>query len=227
MARREVGADEFVAGLASLEGSPVTRDRVLDYCSERHLDPHSLERYLHFRPDMYTRNLIWADPIFEVMALCWMPGQRTVIHSHNGQLGWMSVERGALAVINYKWLGCNAADNQNVSGMDCLAGATELDLERREVVECAAGGPIATVDKLQTIHQVVLQGKEPAVSIHIYSRPIESCVAYDLKQRTCWRRTLSFYSRYGEVVLDPAVAAGGPGPASVPLIPAERLRRGQ
>ena len=26
----------------------------------------------------------------------------------------MSVEQGALAVINYKWLGCNAADNQNV-----------------------------------------------------------------------------------------------------------------
>ena len=227
MARREVAADEFVSGLASLEGGPVTRDRVLDYCTERHIDPASLQRYLHFRPDTYTRNLIWADPVFEVMALCWMPGQRTPIHSHNGQLGWMSMERGALAVINYKWLGCNAADNQNVSGMDCLAGATELELDRREVVECYAGGPIATVDKVQTIHQVVMQGKEPAVSIHIYSRPIESCVAYDLKQRTCWRRTLSFYSRYGEVGLAPADLASAPAPPVEPLIPAERLRRQQ
>ena len=51
----------------------------------------------------------------------------------------MGVEQGALAVVNYKWLGCNAADNQNVAGLDCLAGATELDIDRREVQECYPG----------------------------------------------------------------------------------------
>jgi cysteine dioxygenase len=125
-----------------------------------------------------------------------------VIHTHNGQLGWMSVEQGALAVVNYKWLSCNAADNQNVSGMDCLAGATELELERCELQECHPGGPVNTVDKVHTIHQVVVQGKEPAISLHIYSRPIDSCVAFDLEQRRCYRRRLSFHSRYGDVVLD-------------------------
>jgi cysteine dioxygenase len=114
----------------------------------------------------------------------------------------MSVESGALAVINYKWLGCNASDNQNVAGLDCLAGATELDIDRRDVQECYPDGPVNTVDKVQTIHQVVVQGKEPVVSVHIYSRPIESCVAFDLEKRTCYRRQLSFYSRYGQVVVD-------------------------
>ena len=135
------------------------------------------------------------------MAVCWSPGQRTVIHTHNGQLGWMSVESGALAVINYKWLGCNASDNQNVVGMDCLAGATELDLDRREVQECFPDGPVNTVDKVQTIHQVVVQGTEPVISLHVYSRPIESCVAFDLEKHTCYRRELSFYSKYGQVVV--------------------------
>jgi cysteine dioxygenase len=32
------------------------------------------------------------------MGARWSPGQRTVIHTHNGQLGWMSVEQGAPAV---------------------------------------------------------------------------------------------------------------------------------
>jgi cysteine dioxygenase len=201
MGRKTVSIGDLVSTLRDLEKAPITRDRILSYLSETEVDRTSLEPYAHFEKDLYTRNLIYQDPLLEVMALCWSPGQKTVIHTHNGQLGWMSVERGALAVINYKWLGCNAADNQNVAGIDCLAGATELDLDRREVQECYPGGPINTVDKVQTIHQVVLQGREPAISIHVYSRPIESCVAFDLENKKCYRRQLSFYSKYGTVVL--------------------------
>jgi cysteine dioxygenase len=201
MARKEVAVADFLETLRSFETGPITRDGLLGYLNETAVRRDSLERFVHFRPDVYTRNLIYRDDMIEVMALCWSPGHRTVIHTHNGQLGWMSVERGVLAVINYKWLGCNAADNQNVSGMDCLAGATELDLDRREVQECFPGGPVNTVDKVQTIHQVVMQGKEQAISLHIYSRPIDSCVAFDLEKRTCYRRQLSFYSKYGQVVV--------------------------
>jgi cysteine dioxygenase len=201
MSRKTVSVSEFVETLRSFESAPITRDRVLHYCLETAVDRSSLGPYVHFRADMYTRNLVYRDELLEIMAVCWSPGQRTVIHTHNGQLGWMSVEQGALAVVNYKWLGCNAADNQNVVGLDCLAGATELDLDRRDVQECFPDGPVNTVDKVQTIHQVVLQGSEPALSLHIYSRPIESCVAFDLENRRCYRRQLSFYSRYGEVVM--------------------------
>jgi cysteine dioxygenase len=201
MSRKAVSVSEFVETLRSFESAPITRDRVLHYCLETAVDRSSLGPYVHFRADMYTRNLVYRDELLEIMAVCWSPGQRTVIHTHNGQLGWMSVEQGALAVVNYKWLGCNAADNQNVVGLDCLAGATELDLDRRDVQECFPDGPVNTVDKVQTIHQVVLQGSDPALSLHIYSRPIESCVAFDLENRRCYRRQLSFYSRYGEVVM--------------------------
>ncbi len=203
MGRKLVAVTDFVETLKGFESEPITRDRVLHYCLETAIERASLAPYTHFRSDLYTRNLIYRDEIFEIMALCWSPGQRTPIHTHNGQLGWMSVEQGALAVINYKWLGCNASDNQNVSGMDCLAGATELDLDRREVQECFPGGPVNAVDKVQTIHQVVLQGQEPAISVHVYSQPIESCVAFDLEKRSCYRRQLSFYSKYGDVVVEP------------------------
>jgi cysteine dioxygenase len=194
---------------------------MLGYLQDRAVDRSSLDRYVHFRPDMYTRNLVYRDDVLELMAVCWQPGQRTVIHTHNGQLGWMSVEQGAVAVVNYKYLGCNAPENQNVSGIDCLAGATELDIDRREVQECFPGGPINTVDKVQTIHQVVVQGKEPVVSLHLYSRPIDSCVAFDLEKRTCYRRVLSYYSKYGDVVvregdLQASADAGLTAPAPAP-----------
>lgn len=202
MARKTVTIEGFVAALRSFEAEPITRDRVLHYCLETALDRASLEPYVHFRDELYTRNLIHRDELFEVMAVCWKPGQRTVIHTHNGQLGWMRVEQGALAAVDYKWMGCNAADNQNVVGLDCLAGATELDLERRAVHECYPGGPVNTVDKVQTIHQVVVQGREPVISVHVYSRPIDSCVAFDLAERRCYRRRLTFFSRFGKVVAD-------------------------
>jgi cysteine dioxygenase len=216
MGRRAIPVGTFIEHLRSFESEPITRDRILDFCTETGVERSSLEPYAHFRDDIYTRNLIYRDELIEVMALCWSPGQRTVIHTHNGQLGWMSVEQGALAVINYKWLGCNASDNQNVVGMDCLAGATELDLDRREIEECFAGGPVNTVDKVQTIHQVVMQGKEPALSLHIYSRPIDSCVAFDLEKRSCYRRQLSFYSKYGDVVVTEGDLAPV-NPVSAPL----------
>ena len=210
MARKSIAVGDLIEALRGFEREPITRDRILHYLRETAVDRASLDPFVHFRPDAYTRNLIYRDDLFELMAVCWSPGQRTVIHTHNGQLGWMTVERGALAVVNYKWMGCNAADNQNVVGLDCLAGATELDLLRREVQECYPDGPVNTVDKVQTIHQVVVQGKERVVSLHVYSRPIESCVAFDLEKRICYRRTLSFYSRYGQVVLNEGDVAPNP-----------------
>ena len=201
MSGKRVGVSQFVDHLRSLESGPITRDRMHEFMLETRVDRRSLDPYVHFRPDMYTRNLVYRDDQLELMAVCWQPGQRTVIHTHNGQLGWMGVEQGALAVVNYKWLGCNAAGNQNVAGLDCLGGATELDLSRAEVQECFPDGPVNTVDKVQTIHQVVVQGREPVVSLHVYSRPIDSCIAFDLEKRTCYRRPLKYYSKYGDVIV--------------------------
>lgn len=218
MTRKKVGLGDLVERLRDVESQPITRDRVLGLLQETEVDRSSLDRYAHFRPDMYTRNLVYRDDQLELMAVCWQPGQRTVIHTHNGQLGWMSVEQGALAVVNYKWLGCNASDNQNVVGLDCLAGATELDLERGEVQECYPGGPVNTVDKVHTIHQVVVQGKEPVVSLHVYSRPIDSCVAFDLENHRCYRRQLKYFSKYGDVVVPEGELAAVANPVSqVPL----------
>jgi len=215
MGRRPIAIGELVEALKGFESAPITSGRVLELLSERFLERRSLDPYLHCVPDGYTRNLVFRDALFEVMLLCWAPQQRTAIHSHNGQLGWMTVEEGALAVVNYKWLGCNASENQNVVGLDCLAGATELDLDRREVNDCYPGGPVAVVDKSQTIHQVVTRGRQPAISLHVYSRPIDSCVAYDLKRRVCYRREMSYHSRYGQVVAAPEDLTP-PAPAASP-----------
>ena len=57
--------------------------------------------------------------------------------------------------------------------------------------------PVLTADKLQTIHQL-FNHDERAVSIHVYSRPIDSCVAFDMENNRCYRRELSYFTRFGE-----------------------------
>jgi hypothetical protein len=56
MARQQIAIGDFVATLRSFEAQPITRDRVLEFCQEAALDAASLDAYLHFRPDVYTRN---------------------------------------------------------------------------------------------------------------------------------------------------------------------------
>ena len=53
-------------------------------------------------------------------------------------------------------------------------------------------GPLNTVDKTQTIHRIINPAEERAVSMHVYSRPIDSCVVFDLEGQRCYRRDLKY-----------------------------------
>jgi cysteine dioxygenase len=196
-ARRVIGIDAFIERLQSVEAGLITRDVVADICDGVHISESSLAPYTYFDDTFYTRNLIYRDALIEVMAICWQPGQRTAVHTHNGQLCWMLMERGQIQVVDYKWLGCDHPEKQNVVGIDCLAGSDHIQLDRLREIDVYAGGPVVTADKLQTIHQL-FNGNERSVSIHVYSRPIDSCVAFDMQNNRCYRRQLSYFSKYGE-----------------------------
>lgn len=196
--------EDLVDILRGFNERTLTSASVLEVCSDTDLDDASLSRYVHWHDALYTRNLIYRDDLFEVMAVCWQKGQKTVLHTHNGQLGWMMVNRGIAEVTNFKWQGCNASEGQNVGGLDCLAGATEIRLSKETVETCDRRGHINAIDRERTIHQVAVVGEEPVVSVHIYSRPIDSCVAFDLEAPRCYRRQLRYFSKYGDVVMSPA-----------------------
>lgn len=196
-AKSVIGIDSFVEKLCSFEAGLITRDNVLDFCENIRISDSSLAPYLFFDDHFYTRNLIYRDDLFEVMAICWQPHQKTAVHTHNGQLCWMLTQRGNISVVDYKWLGCDHPEHQNVVGLDCTAESDHIKLERVREVECCSGGPVVTADKLQTIHQLFNAG-EQTISIHIYSRPIDSCVAFDMQKNHCYRRQLSYFSQYGK-----------------------------
>ena len=75
-----------------------------------------------------------------------------------------------------------------------VAGATEIEMQHLHNELVIPGGPLNTVDKKQTIHRIrnLAEWEQPAVSMHVYSRPIDSCVVFDLEAQRCFRRDLKY-----------------------------------
>ena len=185
---------EFVDGLRELSKGVITTLKIYDYLGSSEIRDEDSLKFQLWLTDRHTRNKIFRNDMLECMLICWPVGTVTPLHTHNGQLGWMTMIRGKLVVDNYKKIDCNRPENQQVVGMDCLAGATRIDMQHLGTEMCVPGGPLNTVDKTQTIHRIknLPEWNEPAVSMHIYSRPIDSCVVFDIEAGKCFRRDLKY-----------------------------------
>lgn len=196
MPKTPVTVEGLVDLLRAAEGAPITSDRIAGILEEVELAEGSLRPFVRHAGDHYTRNLIHRDRWFDVMTLCWMPGQGTPVHTHNGQLGWAKVVRGALECVEYAWMGCDRPENQDVAGLDCLAGGAQVKLRAHDPFVCVPGGGVNRVTRKVTIHSLGVPAgcTEPTVSLHVYSLPFDSCVTFDLARGSCFRRDLAFDS---------------------------------
>lgn len=173
----------------TLRGVPATLFQPGEICSRLRrvqLEPATLAPYLHFAPRRYTRNLIYRDAVFELIALCWEPRTASPIHNHSGQLCWLSIQLGALRLENFTSLdGPGPGDGIRLlpnGGID-RAGVGCLDLQQGD----------------NAIHRVSNPFAERAVSLHVYSLPFDTCLAYDPIARTSRQMRLSYDSVRGRI----------------------------
>jgi cysteine dioxygenase len=194
LAPARVPLAEFVRGIEQMSHGIITKAGLYEYISSRTIERADLARYENWDPAKHTRNLVFRNENVEVLLICWNVGNVTPLHTHNGQLGWMLMIEGRLRVENHRLLECNRPENQQVVGIDCLAGASYIRMQQLSAEICEPGGPLNTVDKKQTIHRILNpeEWNQRAVSLHVYSRPIESCVVFDLEAQKCYRRELSY-----------------------------------
>jgi cysteine dioxygenase len=156
------------------------------FLAEKPVDAGSLAAYLTWDRQHYTRNLIDRTPLYELMAICWEVGQVSSVHNHRDQNCWMAVPMGRLQVENFHLV------HQDVAGGVCC-------LEPLNTVEMNAAHPCA-VDPADPVHRVVnpKEFDQRAVSLHVYSRPFDSCVVYSPEQGTCGEIKLHFNTEYGK-----------------------------
>lgn len=163
-------------------------EQIRQFLARTPVDPASLEPYLTWDRQHYTRNLIDRTDLYELMAICWEAGQASSVHNHRDQNCWMAAPVGKLLVENFR------TEFQDVEAGECRLQASDR-------VELTAENPCA-VDPKEPVHRVVnpRDANERAVSLHIYSRPFDSCVVYSPEQGTCGETPLHFTTMYGKAV---------------------------
>lgn len=156
----------LIKGLCEMPDDEFVCDPVYRYLSENPVDVDSIVPYMNWSEKFYTRNLIFKDERFELMAICWDKGQVSRIHNHADQMCWMTVPVGRLKGQNFRVAEmiesqgyCKLERTDDFSLSDCLAAKVELE---------------------EPIHQILNlpEYDERAVSIHIYSKPFDTCISY-------------------------------------------------
>lgn len=161
-----VKVDTLISGLKSIADSEFTCDNVYQFLGDNPVEVDSITKYFHWSPDFYTRNLIYKDDRFEIMAICWEVGQVSRVHNHSDQKCWMTVPIGRLKGQNF------AVEELDESRGHCRLRETDSF----ELSDCLA----AKVELEEPIHQILnlTEYNARAVSLHIYSKPYESCLSY-------------------------------------------------
>jgi len=186
--------DDWVQRLTAIPESDFKIPRVLEFVTNHGIDPESLEPYVYYAKSHYTRNLIYKCPLFEVLAICWQPGQVSRIHNHRGQNCWMATPIGRLRVQNFRVEGRDAAHSTchlvptNAFDMDPLRPAV---VDPREPVHTVANLP---------------EFGGQATSVHIYSHPYAECEVYSQDKGTYMDVSLHYSSEYGRLSPDETLA---------------------
>lgn len=181
-----VAVQELISKLRCCsEGDFLNVKRIHDLLRATPIDPKSIEQYLVWDRQHYTRNLIDKTPLYEMIAICWEVGQGSSIHNHKGQNCWMAVPIGKLLIQNYKVL------SQNLEAGTC-------DIAPTDIIEMNPTSP-AAVDPQEPVHKVYNPAEfgQRAVSVHVYSKPYDSCVVYSDEQHKCGEIKLSYTSQFG------------------------------
>jgi cysteine dioxygenase len=184
---KQVPIQDFVTHLRKFpEAAFDQTEEIRRYLQDMPVSPESLAPYLTWDRQHYTRNLIDKTPLYELLAICWEIGQASSVHNHRDQNCWMAVPIGRLQVENF-----------HVVQQDITAGRCKL--EPSEVVEMNISQPCA-VDPREPVHRVLnpREFNQRAVSLHVYSRPFDTCVVYSAEQGTCGEIQLHYHTTYGK-----------------------------
>ena len=184
---KSVPIQDFVAELRKFPEPAFDRvDQIIRFLENTPVASESLAPYLTWDRQHYTRNLIDKTPLYELVAICWDVGQSSSVHNHRDQNCWMAVPIGKLLVENYRVI------RQNLDDGKC-------QLEPTDTVEMNPSHPCA-VDPLEPVHRVVNSRdfNQRAVSLHVYSRPFDTCVVYSAEHGTCGVIKLHYNTEYGK-----------------------------
>ena len=142
------------------------------------LDDALIGAHVRYCDERYARNLVCRTPAFELLVLCWKPGQASTIHDHAGCLNVTRVYSGELTsrLFRRRAGGPGVAEVGGAESGELPAGPVDLVGE-----EVLAGSGAAVVDRGE-IHQLGNGSDAGLVTVHFYAPPLTDIVVYSTSE---------------------------------------------
>lgn len=106
-------------------------------------------QYVRFDEEKYQRNVILKTNFYELVCVCWLPGQFSSIHSHGTSFGAMRILEGQVTEDLYLTPDNPVYQRRIYTPSDCSKVTPE------------------------TLHSVGNTSDKPASSLHLYSPPFQ------------------------------------------------------
>ncbi|MBP6574450.1 MAG: cysteine dioxygenase family protein [Flavobacteriales bacterium] len=118
-----------------------------------------LEPYFRWNSRHYTRTCINRNDDFELLVICYEPGQRTSIHDYDSQMAWIHPVMGEVVEERFT----------PVEG-DGIKLAREIHLHP---------GSIEPITDGSSIHRFTNRGPDRAVTLNLYAKPMSKWRVYE------------------------------------------------
>jgi cysteine dioxygenase len=132
--------------------------------------------YAFWSTNHYTRNCIIREANYELILLCWEPGQETPVHCHGGEECWVYIIDGQIEETHFQFDG------------DELTSESMTKLE---------SGQKSFMDDQIGYHKLVNKTNSRAMSLHLYMDTIDTCTVYDKDLNEFVPRALHYFSYEG------------------------------
>jgi predicted metal-dependent enzyme (double-stranded beta helix superfamily) len=166
MARTPTGKkltlDDFVLEMAQIPTRELGIETLKELVGALDLRDDLIQEHIRFTDPMYARNLVCRTPKFDMLVLCWKPGQVTTIHDHAGSLNVTRVFDGQLTSRIFE-------ERDRPAPGRCLVKVAN---EERLTANC-----FSCVD-VGEIHQLANTSDRPLVTVHVYARPLRDITVY-------------------------------------------------
>jgi cysteine dioxygenase len=156
-------------------------EEVLAQIEELQISAKDVDEFAFWNNDYYTRNCIARSDEYELLLLCWEPGQASAIHSHNEQECWVKVISGTFRETIFSF---DELTNSMVELESKLLGRTDA----------------SSMENQSNFHRLSTTGSERAMSLHLYMKPITHCEVYNVNDQKLTLLPTSYYSMNGKIV---------------------------
>ncbi|MHC4829415.1 MAG: cysteine dioxygenase [Planctomycetota bacterium] len=158
----KMSLEDFVLEMMKIPSKDLSVQQLQALASKLDLDDSTIQEHIRFEDSCYARNLVCRTPRFDMLVLCWKPGQVTTIHDHAGSLNVTRVFSGNLTSRAFEEY------ERPAPGRALVRLANEERLER-DCFSCVDHGEI---------HQLANTSDSPLVTVHVYARPLKDINVY-------------------------------------------------